>query len=387
VSGVLRAAGFVASSEALKAVHTPEGYQVQATAEGHILIRHVAIGEPVQGISPSARTEQMLAGYAQALRAAGFHVTSPARDSLIAGPETARQATPGRERAGQAPGRQAPVSPAAVADDAHRTPDHVAAGNARPRQPARRPARERARDPETSPPATRTRAEPQPPGLGSAPTSLPAGGGEQQARRPGETSHGTTDSRAITRRQPPARGDALPPSTSGSQNQRHWPAGTGRQAEAASGSGHLDRASRLLTGTPGPDHTRPQRRQEHDEQTSEHPAPGPAQPVAQGTEKAACPQCGKPYIRATGETYPCVSCETQVRLEAAGFTPGSREVKRVTEWNRTILGRSLREPEMPQAPLQPETQTGQETDPPVMARPAPAPARVKDLDHEREASG
>ena len=387
VSGVLRAAGFVASSEALQAVHTPEGYQVQATAEGHILIRHVAIGEPVLGISPPARTEQMLAIYAQALRAAGFHVTSHARGSLIVGPETARQPTPGRAPAGQAAGMQAPVSPAPVPDDAYRTPDHVAAGNARPRQPARRPARERTGEPETGAPATSTRAEPQPPGPDGAPAPPPAGGGEQQAHRSGETSQGITDGRATTVGQVPGRGDALPQNTGGSPKQQHRSAGTGRPTGAAFGSGDLDRGSRLLAGTPGPDRIRPQRPQEHDEQTSEHPAQGPAQPVAQGTEKAPCPQCGKPHIRATGETYPCLSCETQARLKAAGFTPGSREIKRVTEWNRPILDRSLREPEMPQAPLKPETQTGQETNPPVMTRPATAPARVKDLDHEREASG
>jgi hypothetical protein len=100
VSAVLGAAGFVASSEALQAVHVPEGYQVQATLEGGIQISHIAIDEPVNGVSPTARTERMLTGYAYALQAAGFHVTSPARETLIVQPG-ARQAAPGGERARQ----------------------------------------------------------------------------------------------------------------------------------------------------------------------------------------------------------------------------------------------------------------------------------------------
>src|SRR5262249_35352821 len=82
VSAVLHSAGFIASSEALKAVHAAEGYQVQATPEGGVLIRHQAVDEPVNGVGPPARKEQMLAGYAHALHAAGFHVTGPANGSL-----------------------------------------------------------------------------------------------------------------------------------------------------------------------------------------------------------------------------------------------------------------------------------------------------------------
>src|SRR5262249_53899915 len=72
VAAVLQAAGFVASSQALQAVHVPEGYQLQAAPGGGIMLRHVAIDEAVNEASPSARTEQMLARYAYALHAAGF---------------------------------------------------------------------------------------------------------------------------------------------------------------------------------------------------------------------------------------------------------------------------------------------------------------------------
>jgi Bifunctional DNA primase/polymerase, N-terminal/SNF2-related domain len=153
-SAVLRSAGFVASSEALKAVHVAEGYQVQATPQGGILVRHVAINEPVNGVSPPARKEQMLAGYAYALQAAGFHAISQTKDSLMVQSEATH---PAREPASQADSTQTQASRTAGAvNKVNRTRQigraravpqargPAAAGNDRQ---AHRPVRERARDP------------------------------------------------------------------------------------------------------------------------------------------------------------------------------------------------------------------------------------------------
>ena len=142
VTAVLRAAGFVASSEARKAVHAAEGYRVQATPEGRIVIRHEAIGEPVSDLSPAARTEQMLAGYARALHAAGIAVTSPARDTLITQPDITRHPSPPGERAGPAALTQEPDRTAAPPGCAGRAPQPSAAGTAWPLPSGWQPARE-----------------------------------------------------------------------------------------------------------------------------------------------------------------------------------------------------------------------------------------------------
>ncbi len=121
VSAVLRAAGFVARSDARQAAHVPEGYQVQTAPDGGILIHHVAIDEPVNDVSPSARIERMHAGYAHALRAAGFPVTRRASGSLLVQPGPARQAAPAPEAARQAESRQTQASLAAAkANEAYR---------------------------------------------------------------------------------------------------------------------------------------------------------------------------------------------------------------------------------------------------------------------------
>ena len=249
-------------------------------------------------------------------------------------------------------------------------------------------ARERAHEPGTDPQAGRTPAEPQPLSL-DHPSALPsAGGGRQQQARPsGETTgRGTTAGWTITPGHVRARDEALPQGT-GDSHRQHPATGTDRQAGTAFGSRDPGHAYRLLTGAPTPGPARHQRQEEHEKQTGEHAAPGMPRPLPQGTEKAPCPQCGTPHIRPTGETYPCLSCETQARLKAAGFTAGSPEIKRIAEWNHTVFRDTIRDPEMPQPPPNTGTQAGQKADPQATAGPEPALDRVKDLDREREASG
>lgn len=92
VSGVLRAAGYKASSHDRHAAYGPEGYQFQAAPDGGLLIRHAAMAETINGVTPWDRV--MLTRYARALRAAGFHVTNPAPGSLAVTPQPADRQAP-----------------------------------------------------------------------------------------------------------------------------------------------------------------------------------------------------------------------------------------------------------------------------------------------------
>jgi hypothetical protein len=152
VSAVLRSAGFVASSDALKAVHVAEGYQIQTTPQGGILIRHLAIDESVQGVSPPARKEQMLAGYANALQAAGFHVTLPVNGSLLVPPEAARHTATVRQsrqtQASRTAGAPGSAGQSGSARAIHQAQSPAAARNDRQAQQA---PRERTRGPSVAP--------------------------------------------------------------------------------------------------------------------------------------------------------------------------------------------------------------------------------------------
>ena len=122
VSAVLRAAGHKASSHDYRAGYGPEGYQVQATPDGAVLVRHVAIADDVNGIAPGTRITQMLAEYGHALRDAGFRVTGRAGTSLTVTPQAAvRQASApaSREQDKQTQASRA----AAAASDAYRAGD------------------------------------------------------------------------------------------------------------------------------------------------------------------------------------------------------------------------------------------------------------------------
>jgi hypothetical protein len=360
VSAVLQAAGFVASNQALQAVHVPEGYQVQAAPSGGILLRHEAIDEAVNEVSPSARTEQMLAGYARALHAAGFRVTSPARGGITIHPPAARQATPAHEPESLAHSR---------AGAAHRAPGRATTGNGgQPRQPTGGPA--------TDAPAGNTRAEPQHPG----PEALPAGDGpgQRQAQHGRERGgEGTNDDRTITPSDGPGHGEDLPQGP-GDGQRRHL-AEADRHAGKAFASGDMDRAYQLLTGTRPPDPERHQRRDQAETQSPHWVAKQEPPPVPHSPETAPCPHCGHPCARAAGEASPCLSCQTQARLKAAGFTADSPQITQAAEWNHAVI-RS--------GDGQPETTGQPEPDPP---EPHPQdtarPSELNTPEREKEACG
>src|SRR5262249_37535907 len=101
--------------------------------------------------------------------------------------------------------------------------------------------------------------------------------------------------------------------------------------------------------------------------------------LAQSSETAACPQCGHSYIRPAGEAGPCLSCHTQARLTAAGYTPDSPAITQIAEWNHAVLRRGDRQPDPAHQPDRGPPETGTEnTAWPVEAEP---PAQ------EREAGG
>jgi len=163
---------------------------------------------------------------------------------------------------------------------------------------------------------------------------------------------------------------------------RHLAEAADRQAGHAFRSGDIDRAYRLLTDARALDPARQQVWDQHEKQIRESVTKRQPRQVSHNTETAACPQCSKPYVRPAGETYPCLSCESQAQLKAAGFTPGSPELKKIAEWDRAAIRGADRQQETPQ---QPEPGTP-EPGPQSPATPGPA-GQVKVPDREKEACG
>jgi hypothetical protein len=355
VAAVLQAAGFVASSEALQAVHVPEGYQVQSAPGGGIMVRHVAIDEAVNGANPSARTEQMLVGYAYALHAAGFRVSCPTRDSITIHPEADRQAAPARE-----PGNPADIKAGSAHSAAHQAPGRAATrSDWQPRQPTRGPAVE--------PQVGKTRAEPQHVGP-EDPPGLRAVGGEPGHRQvqhpPGPVGQGTKNGRTIIPRHVPAHGEDLP-QTTGDVQRRHLVTEADRQAERPFRSGDIDRAYHLLTGAHAAEIERHQPVDQAETPIHRPVAEQARQQVSHSTETAPCPQCGLSYVRLAGEASPCLSCQTQARLKAAGFTADSPEITQAAGWNHAIARSGDYQPVTPQQPeLNPPDPHPQGTVPP-----------------------
>jgi hypothetical protein len=312
----------------------------------------------------------MLTGYAYALQAAGFHVTSPARETLIVQPG-APQAAPGGERARQTRAREA-----AVAKQADRSRNHAVAHNARqPHQPAGQPNRDRTREPGTDPRASGTRAEPRPPADGEP---------KQQSQRSGEpTGEGTKDGPVTTAGQVPAPAEDQRQGTGGG-HRRQLVTGGDRQAGSTFRSGDLDRTYQLLTGAPA---FAPGHQPGADDRGTRTGGDAAAQPrpASPRTEKAPCPQCGRTYARPAGETYPCLSCESQARLKAAGFTAGSPEIQRAADWNRAVTRVAGHQPETPER--RPESDAEHEAGPHIRTGAGPVPGGVKDIDREMEAGG
>jgi hypothetical protein len=276
------------------------------------MLSHVAIDEAVNGASPSARTEQMLARYADALHAAGFRISGPTRDSITIHPEADRQAAPARE----------PDNPADTKAGSAHSAVHQVPGPA-----ATRSHGQATRGPAAEPQVGRTPAEPQHFGA-EAPPGLPPVGGEprqRQAQHPPEPAgEGTKNGRTITPRHVPAHDEDLP-QTAGDLQRRH------ADAHAAEPERH-------------------QRVDQAETQTHLSVAEEAPRQVSHSTEVAPCSQCGLPSVRLAGEASPCLSCQTQARLKAAGFTADSSEIKQAAEWNHAIARSGDHQPQTSQQP-------------------------------------
>lgn len=120
-----------------------------------------------------------------------------------------------------------------------------------------------------------------------------------------------------------------------------------RQAGHALRAGDIDRAYRLLADARALDPGRHELWDQHETLIRAAVVKRQPRQMSQSTETASCPDCGSHYTRPVGETYPYLSCETQARLTAAGFTPSSPEIRQIAEWNRAALARSDRQQELP----------------------------------------
>jgi tetratricopeptide (TPR) repeat protein len=193
----------------------------------------------------------------------------------------------------------------------------------------------------------------------------------------------TKGGRTVVADRVPACGEDLQRGAGAEQMQR-LATEADQQAGLAFRSGDIDRAYRLLTDARALDPARQQLWDIREKQIRAHVAAEQPRQVAHNTEKAPCPQCGNPHVRPIGETYPCLSCESQARLKAAGFTADSPEINRVAEWNRAAVRRADRQQETPQP--RPQAEPGHDTGPQITAGAGPVPGEAKDPGREREAS-
>jgi hypothetical protein len=281
----------------------------------------------------------MLARYSYVLHAAGFRVSGPTRDSITIHPEVDRQAAPAREL-----DSSADIKADSAHSAVHQAPSRAVTWSDRqPRQPTRGPAAE--------PQAGRTRAEPQHFGPEDPPGLPPAEGepGQRQVQHPPEPAgEGTKDGQTIIPRHVPDHGEDLP-QNAGDLPRRHRATGADRQAGQPFRSGDIDRAYHLLTGAHAAE---PERHQHVDqaETQAHHSAAEQAPPVSHSADTAPCPHCGRPYVRPAGEASPCLSCQTQAHLKAAGFTADSPEITQAAEWNHAIARSGGHQPQTPQQP-------------------------------------
>ncbi len=83
----LRAAGFRPGSQGHPSPDGPEGFLLQQSPDGPIVIQHATVAGPVGGVSPQDRADQMLGGCARKLRGAGYDTTRSGPASLtVRGP-------------------------------------------------------------------------------------------------------------------------------------------------------------------------------------------------------------------------------------------------------------------------------------------------------------
>jgi hypothetical protein len=93
VSATLRAAGFKPSTQGHGSPDGPEGFLLQQSPDGRIVIQHTAIGEPIGGMPPWDRADQMLDRYVRTLRSAGYDITRNGPGSLtVRGPSASPHA-------------------------------------------------------------------------------------------------------------------------------------------------------------------------------------------------------------------------------------------------------------------------------------------------------
>jgi len=87
VARTLRAAGFRPSSQGYRSPDGPEGFLLQQSPDGSIVIQHATVAEPAGGVPPQDRADQMLDRYARKLRGAGYDITRSGPASLtVRGP-------------------------------------------------------------------------------------------------------------------------------------------------------------------------------------------------------------------------------------------------------------------------------------------------------------
>jgi len=100
VAATLRAAGFKPSGQGHGSPDEPEGFVLQRSPDGRIVIQHTAIAQPAGGVPPWDRAGQMLDRYARNLRGAGYDITRSDPASLtVRGPSPSPHARMGRIKA------------------------------------------------------------------------------------------------------------------------------------------------------------------------------------------------------------------------------------------------------------------------------------------------
>ncbi len=98
VAATLRAAGFKPSGQGHGSPDEPEGFVLQRSPDGRIVIQHTAIAQPAGGVPPWDRAGQMLDRYARNLRGAGYDITRSDPASLtVRGPSPSPHARMGTE--------------------------------------------------------------------------------------------------------------------------------------------------------------------------------------------------------------------------------------------------------------------------------------------------
>ena len=189
----------------------------------------------------------------------------------------------------------------------------------------------------------------------------------------------TKDGRTIIAARVPPCGQELPHGAPAEQL-RQLATEADRQAGQAFRSGDIDRAYRLLTGARALDPGRAELWDQRETQIRRAVASGQPRQASHSTETAPCPQCGHSYLRPAGESYPCLSCQSEARLAGAGFTADSPGLRQIAAWNHAVYRRADRQQQIPhqQAEADPPEPGTSTTD---------LPGEAVDRESEKEACG